>query len=114
MASHLSQAPHLPQTQLPRSPPSPQALFHVLIMFILYHKQQYNSALGNHYLYDPALSLAEVVEAPPGGAGGPAANVRPQSVFGWWYPPSEVRGAAAAGGAAASPASAYGTPRPHF
>lgn len=37
-----------------------QALFHVIIMFVLYHKKQYNSALGNHFLHDPALSLSAV------------------------------------------------------
>ena len=108
------------------SPPSPllyilQALFHVIIMFVLYHKQHYNSALGNHFLHDPALSLAEVVESAQLG-GKVAGGVRKQSVFGWWYPPTEEnsRGssgkgmAAVAAASASSPASVYGTPQAGF
>ncbi len=73
-------------------------------MFVLYHKQQYNSVLGSHYLHDLALSLAQVVELPPGVDTQGGANVRKQSVFGWWYPPEDRR-------APTSPASAYSTPR---
>lgn len=51
---------------------------------MLYHKQHYNSMLGNHYLHDPALSLLQVVEPPPAGS----RIVRKQSVYGVWFPPS--------------------------
>ncbi|KAG1659097.1 hypothetical protein FOA52_013743 [Chlamydomonas sp. UWO 241] len=70
------------------------ALFHVIIMFILYHKLRYNSVLGNHYLHDPAVDLAVVVDPPSAGS----STVRNQSVFGWWYPPTEAQ-AAERGGA---------------
>ncbi|GAX78492.1 hypothetical protein CEUSTIGMA_g5931.t1 [Chlamydomonas eustigma] len=38
-----------------------QALFHVIILFVLYHKQRFNSALGNHFLHDPSLDLVSVI-----------------------------------------------------
>ncbi len=62
----------------------PQALFHVMLMFLLYHKEKYNSALGHHYLHDQALGLSPVIEPPVPGS---HANT-PHSVFGWWFPPS--------------------------
>jgi hypothetical protein len=43
---------------------------------------RYNSVLGNHYLHDPAVDLAAVVEPPSAGS----STVRNQTVFGWWYP----------------------------
>jgi len=66
------------------------ALFHVILLFLLFHKYKYNSALGMHFLQDHALGLAPVIELP---------ELMPHvkhSVFGWWFPPTE----AAAGGRA--------------
>eukprot|EP00798_Chlamydomonas_sp_ICE-L_P004509 gene4509-14669_t len=58
-----------------------QALFHVVLFFVLYHKQLCNSTIGNHYLHDKALDLAAVVKPPK------ARNAQGvHSVFGWWFP----------------------------